>query len=84
MRQEPVIEKWPHPHGVEYAWVLGDRVLGSVVPHGSTPDQAERRKQWKALAGHRTVGIFTGRNGRFAAMRAVQHLTWPAWRGVQA
>ena len=29
---EPTIEKWPHPHGTEYAWVHGDKILGSVVP----------------------------------------------------
>ncbi len=71
---EPRIEKYPHPHGVEYAWVIGDRVLGSVMPAGAQ-EHDKARKLWRAIAGQRVVGLFTGKNGRLAAMRAVQHFT---------
>jgi hypothetical protein len=70
---EPLIEKWPHPLGVEYVLSLGDKILGSVVPMDKYEPNKLRR--WKALVGQRTVGIFSSKDGRFAAMRVVRHFS---------
>jgi hypothetical protein len=75
---EPVIEKWPHPQGIEYAWVWGEKILGSVIPV-EVPDNDKKPKKWKAIANQRVVGVFTGVDGRLVAMRAVQHFTKHIW-----
>ncbi len=79
---EPRIEKFPHPLGQEYAWVHGDRVLGSVTPVRAQ-EHAKAPKLWRAVAGQRVVGLFTGNDGRLAAMRAVQHFSKHLWANAQ-
>ena len=75
---EPAIEKWPHPQGIEYAWVIGDRILGTVAPHGPEPGP-KQPKRWRARVGRWTIGIYAGKRGRIAAVRAVKHFTKHLW-----
>ncbi len=75
---EPVIEKWPHPQGIEYAWVWGEKILGSVIPV-EVPNNDKKPKKWKAIAGQKVVGIFNGQDGRLKAMRTIQYLTEHIW-----
>jgi hypothetical protein len=82
VKLQPTIEKWSHPHGTEYAWVLGDRVLGSVVPMSSPV--INQRQKWMALVGQRNVAVFTSKDGRLVAMQYVKHFTKHLWCGVQA
>jgi len=76
---EPTIEKWPHPHGTEYAWVHGDKILGSVVPLGAPAGDGKTRRKWRAMVLQREVGVFTGNDGRIKAMRAVRHFAKHLW-----
>jgi hypothetical protein len=80
---EPTIEKWPHPLGIEYALVHGEKILGSVIPVGAAATDGKTPKRWKALVLHREVGIFSGKRGRLVAMRAVQHFAKHLWAGVR-
>ena len=70
---EPFIEKWPHPLGVENVLSLGDKILGSVVPMDK--QEPNKLRRWRALVGQRTVGIFSSKDGRLKAMRVVQHFS---------
>ena len=81
MKLQPTIEKLPHPHGIEYAWMLGDRVLGSVVPMNSPV--TNQRQKWMALVGQKNIAVFTSKEGRLVAMRCVKHFTKHLWCGVQ-
>ena len=76
---EPEIQKWPHPFGTEYCLVLGDKILGSVIPMDKPA--LNQRQRWRALVGHRIVGVFTGADGRLCAMRAVRHFAKHLWCG---
>lgn len=70
---EPLIEKWPHALGVEYVLTLGDKVLGSVTPIDR--QEPNKLRRWRATVGQRTVGIFSSKDGRLCAMRAVKYFS---------
>ena len=79
MNEPPIIEKWPHPLGIEYALVHGEKILGSVLPVAALPKDGKTRKRWRAVVLQREIGIFTGSDGRLVAMRAVQHFAKHLW-----
>jgi hypothetical protein len=70
--EEPHLEKWPHEYGIEYCWLVGDHVLGTVTPVAPQVS-AKEPKRWRAAAGGRLIGVFTGKCGRMEASRAVLH-----------
>ena len=75
------LEKYPHEHGIEYVLMLDKMILGSVAPYGPPPADPKKRRLWRATAGGRVVGIFTGKNGRYAAVQAIRCHTRKIWGG---